>query len=910
MQIQELPMDEFMGRFGMTLFQRAQEKLDPEYLPGNHPALEQRLDALPILRQPFPDQRHAILSAFNHLEVFNEKMVNLNCDMGTGKTLMGQIIPALSDKPRRVIIVCPPHLVQKWAREIRSTLPQAEVFTINHSGANQILARHAAENPGSPKVLTFYVIGRVRLRMSFLRKPVVWRRRNSASKYASSSLCCPECGKKLLRKLSAREVKEANKNGLRYYMHFAVSSEAMEELTEDEDGDISGAACYTEIDYDHLQKPRYQTCTNVLVNGVAATGCGATLWQASRAHPKTPQEQILASLRSLPRVGSGKAVEIAGLPNALEVLRSLEDGIIHPDLARILGPKAKKMVQEFLDTQGFTFADGDYAPVDFIQRRLPKYWFDYAILDELHELKGDDSLAGIAFGRLAGCVGKVIGLTGTLVDGYAQSLHPLLFRAFPQRMLEMGFDAHSAARFQREMGVVKEVVVEDVDAETVSGRGAKVVKRQTRNLPGLHPAVVTHLLLPNTVFLNLPDVERGLQELARQQGKEVNLLPSCREVFVRVPMDPLQHDLVTEYSETLMKQLKDHLKEGRHFVLAPIISALLHYPDSGFRPFTVLSARLPDPIANLPSFGEEVVHAKERFLRDLALREHSQGRKLLLYTTYTDKIDLTGRYAAILQEAGLRVRVLKSNVPTDSREQWVQDALKKGLDVLICNPELVKTGLDLFDFQTIAFAQTGYRTDTVQQASRRSWRIGQTQPVRVYYLGYDESAQIRALSLIAKKMVVSNQAQGSIAKIGLSEAIEDDENESGMMAFANAILDQVRDKSRDALTGSITSLEQDDLSGEFRASPISELKEIMLASRKDVVSVPIETIAPVVKVEKPKARPSQPRPDSTEVLLDDLLADFFSENAGTNESAKATASATKRKPRRAQTVDSRQIQLF
>ena len=59
-----------------------------------------------------------------------------------------------------------------------------------------------------------------------------------------------------------------------------------------------------------------------------------------------------------------------------------------------------------------------------------------------------------------------------------------------------------------------------------------------------------------------------------------------------------------------------------------------------------------------------------------------------------------------------------------------------GIDVLITNPELVKTGLDLLEFPTIVFLQSGYNVYSLQQAARRSWRIGQKQPVRVIYLGY------------------------------------------------------------------------------------------------------------------------------------------------------------------------------
>jgi hypothetical protein len=45
-----------------------------------------------------------------------------------------------------------------------------------------------------------------------------------------------------------------------------------------------------------------------------------------------------------------------------------------------------------------------------------------------------------------------------------------------------------------------------------------------------------------------------------------------------------------------------------------------------------------------------------------------------------------------------------------------------------------------------------YSVYTVLQASRRSWRIGQTEPVRVYFFAYEETIQEDALQLVAAKV--------------------------------------------------------------------------------------------------------------------------------------------------------------
>ena len=87
--------------------------------------------------------------------------------------------------------------------------------------------------------------------------------------------------------------------------------------------------------------------------------------------------------------------------------------------------------------------------------------------------------------------------------------------------------------------------------------------------------------------------------------------------------------------------------------------------------------------------------------------------------------------------------------------------------MLLTNPELVKTGLDMLEFPTIAFMQSGFNVYTLQQASRRSWRIGQKQPVEVHYLGYAGSAQMDCLRLMAKKIAVSQSTSGDMPDSGL-----------------------------------------------------------------------------------------------------------------------------------------------
>jgi len=64
---------------------------------------------------------------------------------------------------------------------------------------------------------------------------------------------------------------------------------------------------------------------------------------------------------------------------------------------------------------------------------------------------------------------------------------------------------------------------------------------------------------------------------------------------------------------------------------------------------------------------------------------------------------------------------------------------------LVCNPELVKTGLDLLDFPTICFLQTGYSVYTVQQALAAILADWSETSGASAFSSYAETAQIACL---------------------------------------------------------------------------------------------------------------------------------------------------------------------
>lgn len=136
----------------------------------------------------------------------------------------------------------------------------------------------------------------------------------------------------------------------------------------------------------------------------------------------------------------------------------------------------------------------------------------------------------------------------------------------------------------------------------------------------------------------------------------------------------------------------------------------------------------------------------------------------------------------MLADEGYRTEILTDKIKTTDREDWVQKKLASGMQVLIVNPSLVETGLDLNAFTTLVFYSMGYKLFTLRQASRRSWRINQKAPaVKVYMLYYEDTMQQKCLKLMASKLAVAGLIEGNFSEEGLA-AMSDVQDMTSQMA--------------------------------------------------------------------------------------------------------------------------------
>jgi superfamily II DNA or RNA helicase len=411
------------------------------------------------------------------------------------------------------------------------------------------------------------------------------------------------------------------------------------------------------------------------------------------------------------------------------------------------------------------------APIEFIGRYMLG-WFDFAIADELHQLAGDTA-QGNALGVLGRSAQRLIALTGTLMGGYADDLFNIFYRMEPRVMVREGFAYGGQGRrdFQEQYGVL-ETIEKVEEADNACSRSTKKSVRVLRK-PGASPLLFGKFLMNTTAFLSLEDISDNL--------------PRYEESVISVIMDDALQQAYGLLEEDIRSAMKAH--RGNKSLMSILLNTLLLYPDHPYD-FDQIWARAFDPqtkeyakflVTEPENLTREDLYAKERALISDVREELRQGRRCQVYATYTGEKDVTLRLETVLRQEGIRVAVLRSSVPTDKREDWYDRQLKAGVEVVICHPKLVETGLDLLAFPTLYFYETGYSLHTLRQSSRRSWRIGQRFPVRVKFVTYSGTMQETCLRLMGKKMLVALMMEGKFSGEGL-QALDTDEDLMSAMA--------------------------------------------------------------------------------------------------------------------------------
>jgi hypothetical protein len=384
----------------------------------------------------------------------------------------------------------------------------------------------------------------------------------------------------------------------------------------------------------------------------------------------------------------------------------------------------------------------------FIFKKMNKR-FSHLIIDEFHEYQTSTSSRTGSAGALISSVRKVITGTGTMMNGYARSIFFNLFMLFPQKMMKAGFNVDDGEKFQVAFGVSEKIYR--------FKEGAKRL-HTTKMKPGISPVIFHKFLQDSTVFISMKDLKTAMPEL----------VPSP----VPVPLSPALDKGRKEFEAAVKTHTYGNLVQFKS-----MIPALYSYLDSPTVPKEVKD-EFGNVVYTTPPVDDSE-NLKLEKLKSILTSETAQGKRTIVYTYYTSD-GINDYLHKELSKEGFKVTVLNKNsdfslscdgstekVGKISREAFINKEVKKGTEVLIVNPTLVQTGLNLIEFSSIVYYQMSYQVYTVRQADRRTWRIGQTNQVNIYYLYYADSFQAEIASLMATKVIASQAIEGEMDSKGL-----------------------------------------------------------------------------------------------------------------------------------------------
>lgn len=830
-------MDEYFKNYGHVLVENLNKHIDPiSPLNGN-------IDYM-VLNQMrlYPQQAAQVNGVTELLKKSNYAILNMG--MGTGKTICATSIAEgyfikkylqeykdkdLRDVYRnddvinyRNIVMCPGHLVEKWAKEICSQIPFAKVTILRNF--RQLVEIEKAGRKRNGK--EWYVIGKDFAKLSYQSMPVP----TQVAKKQLKLRFCKECGTRC-DDLSGE--------------NFKCSCGSTEYVVDKISLYGRGMKCPNcgEV---LMKNGHYQDCPNEdgwtleakhfarsTTKNQRCHLCGEKLWQPCVSNINMPGSEWSRHVEKNAEKGWHRATHYANKKHkatkTVWVHRKYEQEYWDEVNERPIREKSE-------DKKG----SRKVAPAYYISKKLRGY-FDFFILDEAHLFKGGNTAQGNAMQALVKASKKQLALTGTIAGGMATHLFYLLYRLDPERMRRYGYKFSDELKFAKTYGTVEtDYQVSETDDEeeiNVSSKGRQMGSPKVK--PGISPLIFSDFLLDKAVFLDLSDMSR--------------FLPKFHEVVELVyPENEAEEESIRCYKKDI-ECLKEHAKVEGRSILSTMLQYSLSYPDHPYGVEPIQSIFTGDvllrPLDNHHLIEDGKLLEKEKRLVEILNQELARGRNSVVYCEFTGKPETcaTHRLKEVIErECHLldkEVVIIEANSPSaDKREAWMHEKAEKGARIFIVNPRCVETGLDFcwtnngvtYNYPTLIFYQLGYSLFTVWQASRRAYRLNQKEECLVYYMAYAGTAQQAVIQLIAEKQAATSAIQGKFSAEGLT-AMAQGVDEKVRLAQVMADLDSTTGNGLQEMFD-VLNEDQTDVSAYENYRPMQtyyELMDIQSAEEKE-----------------------------------------------------------------------------
>jgi superfamily II DNA or RNA helicase len=249
--------------------------------------------------------------------------------------------------------------------------------------------------------------------------------------------------------------------------------------------------------------------------------------------------------------------------------------------------------------------------------------------------------------------------------------------------------------------------------------------------------------------------------LRRRKEDVATELPPRTEVIKRVRLQGQQRDLYESVRVASDEQVRRVLqRKGFAGAQITILDALLKLRQVCCDPY-LLKGIAPPP---------DIERAKLELLRDMLPSLVAEGRRILMFSQFTEMLDLIGAELEALQLPWL---ALTGKTPTAERGAVVRQFQQKEVPILLVSLKAGGVGLNLTAADTVIHMDPWWNPAVEEQATARAHRIGQAQTVFVYKLVVEGSIEERMLELQARKAALADGVLGSDAALESKFDIED-----------------------------------------------------------------------------------------------------------------------------------------
>jgi predicted RNA methylase len=487
-----------------------------------------------------------------------------------------------------------------------------------------------------------------------------------------------------------------------------------------------------------------------------------------------------------------------------------------------------------------------------------------SIVDESHNGRGRDTDIARAH-HLAMLSAQARELTsGTHYGGDVLGFYHYWYRYNPQFWRRFGFGWNDAEQALSRYGVIQEWTKE-YESEARRGSGQTNIQVSTIPAPGLSAKLIPHLLedlvyltvldvgaympprieIPEIVPMRDLEVERAVQEAERacaQIQRDLTELQKARRQLLqggdtterRADLDEIERreqealrglaeaqrheaavmawamprNLSHHYLE-VVKRLEDlsrqrnnaaRMAKGtvpRWFAALPCESPFEVWQTERSDWGDKLDRRL---LVHTPVLAREHLYPMERRLIEIVEREVAEGRRVMLYFEQNDLRSMARRLEEVLK--AFCPWTLPNGVEAEDRQQAILDAVEAGSRVVIVPYRRVNEGLNLQrGIDTIIWVEMAMNLFMLDQASRRAWRLGKEEEVRIYFLVYAGTAGHSKLRKLggqsgAAAAFAGEPARGALiehagadkttlARLSASLEVEDEEGTFDVEQFLN-----------------------------------------------------------------------------------------------------------------------------